>query len=153
MAEIAYQKQKLHIAITILVMAIIFLHSAMPGDLSSAGSNIIVRLVTGLTQLPDETVSLITRKTAHFTEYMILGICFAVNVWDWKRKRSADLSGVKMVAIPWLLSSLYAVTDEIHQAFVPDRACALMDVGIDSAGALFGCIMILIIWKNSRRVK
>jgi VanZ family protein len=84
---------------------------------------------------------------------MILAICFCFNVRDWMRKRSADLSGVTMVVVPWLLSSLYAVTDEIHQAFVPERACALMDVGIDSAGALFGCLLVLVIWKNSRGAK
>ena len=61
MAEIAYTK-KIHIAITILVMAIIFLHSAMPGDLSSAESNIIYRLIVGLTQLPDETGRLIRHR-------------------------------------------------------------------------------------------
>ena len=44
----------------------------------------------------------------------------------------------------WLLpvgvSGLYAVTDEIHQYFVPGRACRLLDVTVDTCGAgdIFG---------------
>ena len=45
----------------------------------------------------------------------------------------------------------YAVTDEIHQAFVPGRACAPMDVLIDSAGAATGAaLMVAISWMRNK---
>ena len=149
----AYTKQKIHIAVTILVMAIIFIQSALPGDLSSAESDFISRFFIGLTQLPERVATFIIRKSAHFLEYMILGVCFGVNVRDWMERRVADLSRVKLVMIPWALSTVYAVMDEIHQAFVPGRDCALIDVGIDSAGALIGSMLVLLIWRSARRVK
>ena len=152
-AEIAYTKQKIHIAITILVMAIIFIQSALPGDVSTAESDAISQVSLGLTQLPERVATFIIRKSAHFLEYMILGICFGVNVRDWMERRAANLSRMKMVMIPWALSTVYAVTDEIHQAFVPGRDCALIDVGIDSAGALIGSMLVLLILKRVRRAK
>ena len=39
---------------------------------------------------------------------------------------------------------LYACTDEIHQAFVPGRACAFTDVMIDTAGGLLALFFIMI---------
>ena len=41
---------------------------------------------------------------------------------------------------------LYACTDELHQYFVPGRACRFKDVMIDTAGAFTGivCSMIAI---------
>jgi VanZ family protein len=33
-------------------------------------------------------------------------------------------------------SFAYAVSDEIHQAFVPGRQCSLRDIGLDLLGAL-----------------
>ena len=41
----------------------------------------------------------------------------------------------------WGLATLYAGTDELHQRFVSDRGPALLDVGIDSAGALTGALV------------
>jgi VanZ family protein len=44
-----------------------------------------------------------------------------------------------------LLSGLYGVTDEFHQAFVPGRGAAALDVGIDTLGAALG------VWLALRR--
>ena len=40
--------------------------------------------------------------------------------------------------IPLLIGFLYAVSDEIHQHFVPGRAMQARDVLIDTAGVLLG---------------
>ena len=48
--------------------------------------------------------------------------------------------------LPWLTGTLYAVTDEIHQYFVPGRSCEFRDICIDSAGVLCG-IFCLCLFK------
>ena len=45
-----------------------------------------------------------------------------------------------------ILTSLYAVTDEVHQIFVEGRSCELRDWAIDTAGALIGTIGFLTIY-------
>jgi VanZ family protein len=49
-----------------------------------------------------------------------------------------------------LLCSLYAVTDEFHQSFVPSRTASAIDVLIDTCAALAGIITILGIIKVQR---
>lgn len=130
-------------------MAVIFLLSAQPGKESTDTSGRILRLVIKLlywnfdsfSSQRQEAVwaiwSVIVRKGAHFTEYAILGmlLCSAL--------RTYDLSGKLRWGLPVGVGAAYAVTDEIHQYFVPERACRLLDVGIDTAGALFGTAVFL----------
>lgn len=78
-----------------------------------------------------------TRKTAHFTEYAILGVlyfaAFAQHSDRFKRKS----------CILWSVccSAVYASTDEIHQRFVDGRGGQVSDVIIDSSGALVGALI------------
>ena len=91
------------------------------------------------------------RKTAHFLEYALLGVlvCRALGI-DVKKK--AHLLGAALA-----FCSFYAVTDELHQYFVPGRSCQIKDVMIDSSGALTGicfCMLagfVLKKIKNKRR--
>ena len=41
-----------------------------------------------------------------------------------------------------LICSIYAITDEIHQLFIPGRCGSIMDILIDSSGALTAIIII-----------
>ena len=49
------------------------------------------------------------------------------------------------------LCTLYAMSDELHQYFVPDRAMLLSDVGIDAMGFL-PCVAVTcaVIWAWGR---
>lgn len=40
------------------------------------------------------------------------------------------------------LTLAYAISDELHQAFVPGRSASIMDVGIDVFGGLIGILII-----------
>ena len=125
-------------------MVVIFLFSAQTGDDSGDTSGRILRLVMKLLYWnfdafsPQRQESLmavwgvIVRKGAHFTEYAVLGalLCNAL--------RNYDLSGKLRWLLPVGIGGLYAVTDEIHQYFVPERACRLLDMGIDTTGVLCG---------------
>ncbi len=79
------------------------------------------------------------RKAAHFTIYMLMGICAYNSVL-------MLLQQLRFKALTALsVCVLYAVTDEIHQLFVPGRAFMVTDILIDSLGALIGMALLRVI--------
>jgi len=58
--------------------------------------------------------------------------------------------GTCEAAIALACSAGYAITDEIHQAFVPGRQAQATDVLIDTLGAAIG---LLLLWTFGRRRK
>jgi VanZ family protein len=142
-------RKRFHFAITAAVMIYIFIQSALPGDVSGAESSIIVRMITSIVQADPETVSFIVRKAAHFTEYMVLGACLLLNVRDC----FAHLHPRQMWGLAWLLGTAYAVTDELHQRFVPERSCEPRDMCIDAAGVALGALIMLaiVMWQRAGR--
>ena len=138
------KRAKLHIAVTAAWMVFIFVQSALPGDLSGAESNVVVQAIVRLTGADGAALSFFVRKAAHFTEYAVLGGLLTVCVKDFAARRAAAAPGFGRFFLPaWGIGALYAVTDEIHQAFVPERACAVMDMGIDAAGVACGVLIVL----------
>ena len=73
----------------------------------------------------------IIRKTAHFSEFFILGslLYWACRRGRWPRWRAAWMLQALTIAI------LYSLVDELHQAFVPNRTPSVLDSGVDSLGA------------------
>ena len=142
-------RKRFHFAFTAAVMIYIFIQSALPGDVSGAESSIIVRMITSIVQADPETVSFIVRKAAHFTEYMVLGACLLLNVRDC----FAHLHPRQMWGLAWLLGTAYAVTDELHQRFVPERSCEPRDMCIDAAGVALGALIMLaiVMWQRAGR--
>jgi VanZ family protein len=87
------------------------------------------------------------RKLAHFIEYLIFGflVSLAVGLLPGKPK--------VMFVLVFIFWVLYAATDEVHQAYVPGRNPSIVDVFIDSAGALAGILVankIFLPIKNRR---
>lgn len=80
----------------------------------------------------------IVRKVAHFTIYAILGILSVLNTVT-----SEKISLVKRFLISALFCLVYAISDEIHQLFVPGRSCEIRDVLIDFTGALIGILFTM----------
>jgi VanZ family protein len=78
-------------------------------------------------------------KNLHVIEYIILYVLVfrafknTRNVPNWQNWYQA-----------FLLSVLYAISDEIHQVFVPTREGRMRDVGIDTLGIT---ISWFILWK------
>ncbi len=60
-------------------------------------------------------------------------------------------AAIYMTVCGWLTATIYAATDEFHQLFVDGRACLFTDVMIDSAGAAFAAVIILLIILNAAR--
>lgn len=131
-------------------MAVIYFFSAQTGMISGDTSGsitrwLVERIYIGFNELPIieqesimATIHTIVRKGAHFSEYAVLAVLVsnAIRVYTPK------------ILFKWLIpigfSAVYALTDEIHQYFVPERACRLFDVAIDTLGAVFGTALFIL---------
>ena len=81
--------------------------------------------------------SAIPDKVVHFAVYAVLGVLLLRAVAG-GRLRGVTWSGV-VVAVA--VATLYGITDEWHQSFVPNRTPDAMDVLADLAGASTGAIL------------
>ena len=135
--------RKLTKALLLVVwMGVIFMFSSQNGEESSGISNgILLTLmnVVPMENLSIESLSFFIRKAAHFTEYAILGLLAYINL-GYKDKRHLVWSV--------LFCFIYAISDEIHQYFVPMRACSFIDVIIDTSGAIFALFICQWIRKH-----
>ncbi|NFT07702.1 MULTISPECIES: VanZ family protein [Clostridium] len=123
----------------ILWMIIIFVMSNQPAVISDKQSGLVITTLTNLgidmNGIFGELANFIVRKTAHFLEYMILGILI-LNVLKIQYTRK------KTMLLGIVLVFLYACSDEIHQLFVKGREGAFRDVVIDTLGGTFGIFVI-----------
>jgi VanZ family protein len=90
-------------------------------------------LIFGLSSIPSLSSGLgtwdtVLRKLAHTLEYAILGFLLL-------RALGRELPA-------FLVAVGYAVTDEVHQHFVPGRHASPYDVLIDAFGALVGVVAL-----------
>ena len=61
-------------------------------------------------------------------------------------KNSSDkIKQKNRIAISAIIGLLYAISDEIHQAFIPGRGPQIGDVGIDFAGVIIGILIMFMI--------
>lgn len=77
-------------------------------------------------------LSLLGDKLVHMAEYGVLGVlCYRAFLFDaWKSVRRHAFGFAVLAA------SLYGMSDEIHQAFVPLREADVWDWVADTAGAI-----------------
>lgn len=114
---------------------VIFTLSHQSAAVSSGQSGVIVgHLQQAMPGVSTAILTFLVRKSAHIIAYFVLGIlmyrALRISIRRWRARTVASLA---------LLScTLYAVTDEIHQLFVPGRSGELRDVMIDSIAALVG---------------
>jgi VanZ family protein len=92
-----------------------------------------------------ERVNHFVRKNAHFFAYFVLGMLV------WNALRVTGVRGLRRYGLALLICVLYAISDEIHQAFVPGRGPQVRDVFIDSAGTLSGFILCRLAARIGRR--
>jgi VanZ family protein len=92
-------------------------------------------------------VEFFIRKGAHLTVFFILFFLFSIAF----RKTSALGEGI-VIFYSIFLTIAYAVFDEIHQGFTPNRTPYFGDVIIDSLGAFLAAIFYKIISKKSKNL-
>lgn len=111
----------------VLVMAVIFTVSAMPDP-----------------GLPPGDMS---DKSAHFLAYAALG---AALIRALASGRASNLTPRRLLGAAFL-ATLYGLSDELHQDFVPGRTPDWLDVAADAAGAAAGVLgMAAAMWIYER---
>jgi VanZ family protein len=137
----------------LLWMSIIF---AMSTDRGSAEHTrtLIEKLLRSWfpTQVADWPIALFeridwdVRKTAHVTEYGLLGILLYRAIGYGRAPfYSPQIWGTLLLGIT------YAASDEYHQSFFPSRGAAAADVFFDTFGVLTGIVLCL--WHRLTRSK
>lgn len=112
---------------TILVIALtgymilIFYFSSLPGHIPPPGAEILD----------------IPRTIMHVGEYAILGLLMNLVMIQ----KSSRIS--KSILYSSVFSSLYGVTDEIHQFFVPTRCFDFYDICADMIGGMIGAAFLV----------
>ena len=145
----------------ILVMGMIFRFSAQDAEESTQVSTLVGRAIGrivhpgfgDLTARQQEAfainIDFYVRKGAHASVYAALGFLFS-GAFAWTN-RFKNRSGRWVMLISWLCGTLYAMTDEFHQLFVPGRSGEIRDVCLDSAGVLVGVFIGRLLWTALRR--
>jgi VanZ family protein len=80
-------------------------------------------------------------EVSHLFAYFVLG-CLIKQALN-----HSSLSSV--IYLPWGIAILYSLSDEFHQLFVPGRTFQLIDLALDSFGALIG--ILLYSWVSSHQ--
>jgi len=84
-------------------------------------------------------------KILHFFAYAVMGVLF---YRAYQTLRIKD--NLRMLTLLSMLSaSLYGISDEIHQYFVPSRDADIMDVVANSLGAFCG-VYLYYLWAVSK---
>lgn len=125
----------------------IFYQSGKPGFESSKESSFVLDIINNFIKMVTGTSrflfpEILIRKTAHHIEYFILGFFLFYGFYNKEKLKRAS-------GLAFLMGVLYAVTDEIHQYFIPGRAMRVLDVMIDSTGLLLA-ISILYFYKKRK---
>jgi VanZ family protein len=125
----------------------IFLSSALSGEVSGYASRTIAVFAQHIMPLSHETIGVIhflVRKGAHFFVYLLLAFCVTHSLKFYIHKMK------NLFFSAWGIASLYGITDEVHQYFVPGRVMSLTDMLINSGGASAGALLVLV-WINLQK--
>lgn len=107
----------------------------------------LIFALSAQSQLPspqEHWVDFLFEKSAHTLEFAILG---ALSLRALTVGRSPDW---RAFGVAVLLAWLYALSDELHQRYVPGRSADWWDVFFDWAGAIMGAWLWLR-WRLARR--
>jgi VanZ family protein len=111
-----------------------FLRYELPALLWAAG----IFTLSSLSRLPGPPLVDGLDKVGHFSAYLVLGLLTARALGArGLRSQSAALLGL-------LLATLYGVSDEWHQHFVPGRSVDALDLLADTLGACVGVAL----WRS-----
>lgn len=85
----------------------------------------------------------VLRKVGHWFEYFILAILLV------RARRSSNESELAMPTSAWTLVLVlaYAISDEYHQSWVPERTASAVDVAIDTFGGVCG-VFWMCLWRK-----
>jgi len=83
-------------------------------------------------------------KFLHIGEYAILGIL----VKNILQRYFPDQGNNRLRILTVMLSTLYGISDELHQYFIPFRDASIFDVGADGIGSYLGVSLYSIVKRE-----
>ena len=120
MAFDSFKKFALRLGPAIFLMGLIFVFSSIPGNISPPSV------------LPSRlTPYFLIRKSGHLLGYALLAIALISGLRPKSWKEIVAIMGCVL---------LFALSDELHQSFVPGRTASLIDVSIDLIGITMGLV-------------
>jgi len=137
-----------------LWMGVIFKLSSQAAEESSTLSEGITKVIVETVKkvAPQSEISVddlnhMVRKSAHFFSYLLLGLLTVNALYQ------SGYTGMAGVVLGLSICVLYALSDEIHQIFVPGRGGQMRDVLIDSTGACVGIGIYILAGRMIRKFK
>ena len=116
-----------------------FLYDVLP-LLAWMGAIYALSAQSSLPSAPDAWWDLLLKKGAHMAGYAVLTVL-------WWRVLSRRGAARLALALSVLFSVGYAVSDEVHQLYVPGRNGRVWDVAIDACGVLLAAAVL---WYKDR---
>ena len=135
----------------IACIVFIFSNSMQIADVSSVASGRALTLMRkvltrlGMPGIASRLTDHIVRKMAHFCEYMLEGFLLTLCLRVYTRRF------VRHISWPILGGLLTALTDETIQLFSDGRSGQITDVWLDFSGAVFGALIVWLIYKLRRK--
>ena len=131
---------RIFLIILILIWMIVVFGFSNTGGNESTGMSMKVARFLFKNESYIKLAEPIIRKLAHLSEYALGGMLV------YGLFLTFNLNSKIQFCCSWLFVVLFAITDEIHQLFIPGRSGKISDVFIDSLGSLIGiCVLLLII--------
>jgi VanZ family protein len=87
-------------------------------------------------------------KAEHGLAYCALGASL-IRALAGGRSSAMSPSRILLAA---LLATVYGVSDEFHQSFVPNRTPDVLDLAADAAGALAGALLLAVVARVISRI-
>ncbi|WP_255375592.1 VanZ family protein [Erysipelatoclostridium sp. An173] len=127
----------------IIWMIFIFIMSNTNGNDSSSQSNFFANIILQFINIDKETLTFLIRKLAHMSEYAILAL------FTYYALIKIAFNKRIIFQITFLISFLYACSDEFHQLFISGRSGQFTDIIIDSTGCLI-MLLFLYLWQKRK---
>lgn len=143
------------IILIIAWMGVVFGFSNQGGTKSSNTSRkvtvAVVQAISDKTIEENESViekaEKVVRKLAHYTIYTVGGFLIMNYAY------TTNLKSKEKVLYSIAFGAGYAVTDELHQFFMPGRSARVFDVGIDTLGICTGIAVYIMVMKIFKRLE
>ncbi len=113
------------------------------GNDSSSQSNFFANIILQFINIDKETLTFLIRKLAHMSEYAILAL------FTYYALIKIAFNKRIIFQITFLISFLYACSDEFHQLFISGRSGQFTDIIIDSTGCLI-MLLFLYLWQKKK---
>lgn len=116
------------------LMVLMFLFSAQPKTAPPAGSDDIY--FSGVMPIfTERSWEALVKKGSHVVGYGVLALLIMRSLLD------QDRSPRDAAYLAILVAVSFALTDELHQSFVPGRHASVLDIAFDYAGAAGVCLL------------